>query len=140
MTLDSTIDSSNPQPRHTPNMVKFLHTNAVYDVWQCHHTTERGYTFFSPDHNTYSLIDYFLVAKWLLQRVSRSEIETITWSDHAPTSIFISNPSSPPSYKVWRANMYVMKTSPYTDQLQTQLEEYVDNKIGFRPSYVMDGL
>lgn len=67
--------------------------------------------FCSPVYNTYNHIDYFLVDKWLLQKVRRSDIETITWSDHASTCISISNQTSPPPHKVWRANT-AWKTLP----------------------------
>lgn len=80
-------------------MAKFIHNNALYDVWHCHHPTECGYTLFSFVHNTYPCIDYVLVDKWLLQRVSESDIEIITWSDYAPTStITTQRPLHPTRY------------------------------------------
>lgn len=54
-------------------------------------TTLRSVTtcFFSATHNSYSKIDYFLVDKWFLQQICKSNISSITWSDHAPISITI---------------------------------------------------
>lgn len=43
--------------------------------------------YFSPSHLSYSRIDYFIVDKWTLQKVTESTIGTITSSDHAPISI-----------------------------------------------------
>lgn len=91
---DSTVDTWNPCSRLIPNMVNFLHANALYDVWWCHHTTDRGLHLFLSVHNTYTRIDCFLVDKWLLQKAIRSDIKTITWSDNAPTIISFSNPTS----------------------------------------------
>lgn len=45
--------------------------------------------FFSNVHHTYSCIDLFMVDKFMLQKIVKSNIHVITWSDHAPISISV---------------------------------------------------
>lgn len=49
----------------------------------------KNYTFFSNVHHTYSCIDLFLVDTFFLQKVTKSDIRYITWSDHASISISV---------------------------------------------------
>lgn len=114
---DYNLDVSNPGMKHTSPMSKFLQMNDLFDVWRCHHTTERNYTFFSTTHNSYSRIYYFLVDKWLLQRINNSDIAEITWSDHPPS-------------KIGRANSFLIQSSPYAEDLQCQLSEFFQHNVG----------
>lgn len=78
-----------------------FHLHDLHDAWRCYHANERDYTFFSPSHNSYSGIDRFLLYKWLLQNVQSSEIHAITWSDHAPINMILSNSPSQPNSYTW---------------------------------------
>lgn len=128
---DASMDTFNPNPRRDPTMAKFIQKNAFYDVWCCHYPTECDYTFYSSVHNTYTRIDYFLVVKWILQKICESDIEAITWSNHTTVSITITNPTSPPPFKIWRANTTVMKSSTYAELLKKKnLEEFFQNNVG----------
>lgn len=59
--------------------------------------------------NSYSRIDLCLVDQWLLQRISSSEIIVITWSDHAPISITISESDSLGPTLLWRCIYKLIK-------------------------------
>lgn len=110
-------------------MHHFLLANELYDVWRCHHTTEKDFTFHSTAHNSYSRIGYFLTDKWLLKRISASTIELITWSDHAPICLTIDSSNSPNPTKLWRANTSLMKSSPYAEEIQCQIDEYFEHNV-----------
>lgn len=73
-------------------------------------------------------IFYFLVDKWLLHKTTNLDIASITWSDHAPASITHSVASA--LHKIWRANPFILQTSPYTDLLQKHLIYFFQHNIG----------
>lgn len=85
---------------------------------------EREYIYHSPVHITYTRIDYFLIDKWLLQKVCNSDIAPITWADHAPTSITISNCASTPARNIWKANAQILKTSSYAESIQQRFQNF----------------
>lgn len=60
----------------------------VHDVWICYRASKCDFTYFSPQYNSYTQIDMFLVDKLILQKVFSSTIADITWSNHA--AIFMS--------------------------------------------------
>lgn len=85
--LNPTLDATSTS--QTELLGPLLHKLDLYEVWRCHHTSEKDFTFFSTPHIAYSRIDYLLVDKYMLGKVSRSQIGNITWSDHAPVRITI---------------------------------------------------
>lgn len=90
--IDPQLDSSNIKRRKSTALSSLISLEDLYDPWRCQHGTERDYSFFSNTQNSYSRIDLFLTSKALLQKISRSRIGVITWSDHAPVSITLSIP------------------------------------------------
>lgn len=90
---DNNMDTTSPAKRRISPLKNFLSSQDLFDVWRCHHGSEKNFTHFSPRHNSYSRIDLFATDKWLLQNVCQSAIHATTWSDHAPISISITDPS-----------------------------------------------
>lgn len=82
--------------------------SSLLNMWQCHHASEKVYSFFSHVHLTYSCINLFLVDKFLLQSISESKIHDITWSDHAPVSITISGGLAETRANRWHNDVYLM--------------------------------
>lgn len=124
---DNSLDTSSSNTRLTSPMGTFIRNNDLYDVWRCHHSTERDYSFFSHQHNSYTRIDFFLVDKWTLAKVSDSSIATITWSDHAPVSITTDNLSSLSRTKCWRANASILHSSEHSTVIQNLGEKTFAN-------------
>lgn len=111
-------------------MGSFIRNNDLYDVWRCHHTTERDYSFFSHRHNSYTRIDYFLVDKWTLTKISNSSIGTITWSDHAPVSMEVVDGPQHTRTRIWRANSEIIHSPEHSDFIRKHLEEFFDINAG----------
>ncbi|XP_075719851.1 troponin T, cardiac muscle-like [Rhinoderma darwinii] len=66
----------------------------------------------------------FFVDKYLFEKVTSSEIGPITWSDHAPISISMSEHfNKPPSFP-WRINHFILNASKYQDAHVSNLEEF----------------
>lgn len=55
-------------------LAHFISSSNLFDIWNSQHSPERDFTFFSKAHYTYSRIDLFLVDKFLLQKVTKSDI------------------------------------------------------------------
>lgn len=70
------IDTTSTTKRRESPLKKFLASNDLFDVWRCHHGSERDYTYLSTHHMSYSRIDMFITDKWLLQKISASVIPT----------------------------------------------------------------
>lgn len=67
-----------------------LSAQTIFMIFGNVSTLLRGTTpFFSQVHLSYSRIEMFLLDKFLLQKISLSEIGNITWTDHAPASITV---------------------------------------------------
>lgn len=118
--LDSTSNRKH-LPSPLPNLM--MHED-IYATWRCLHTSERDYTYHSPRFNCYSSIDLCIVDKWLLQRISSSEIADITWSDNAAISITISDSEFPSPALLWRCNNKLIKEQTMNNVLTQWLRDY----------------
>lgn len=127
---DNNIDTSSRNYRLASPMGSFIRNNDLYDVWRCHHTTEGDYSFFSHRHNSYTRIDYFLVDKWTLTKITDSSVGTITWSDHAPVSVNVADRPHPPRNKIWRANAAIIQSPEHSAYIRKHLEEFFDLNEG----------
>lgn len=127
ITPSTSMDSSAPSRCHNLSLHSFLNEHQLQDVWRCQHASELDYTFFSPCHISYSRIDLFLMDQWTLKKISSSHIHSITWSDHSPVSITISDALLLPTF-LWRMNTHVLQESPYNTILKDHLEEFFLNK------------
>lgn len=88
-------------------------------------TRRRKTTPISRPHTIHILkIDYFLVDKWVLQKIHNSTLNPITRSDHAPMSIIIASSTTSNPIRIWRANTQVMQSSPYAEQIQNHLTDF----------------
>lgn len=122
------IKEQSRSPARKTGPKQFLLQEDLHDPWRYHHTREKNYTFFS--HNTYSRIDCFLTDKNILQKVVKAQIYNISWSDHAPISLEISEGRTGKNVSLWRNNTYVLSHPGYVSELKTQLEEFFSFHAG----------
>lgn len=127
---DNLMDISSRTNRLSSPMGTFIRNNDLYNMWRCHHTTERDYTFFSYRHNSYTRIDYFLVDKWLLPNITNSTISTISWSDHAPIILTIDTLLSVSKMRIWRANALIPQLPSHSTYTRDRLEEFFELNKG----------
>lgn len=121
---DPIFDTSLSCKRLHPHLGDLLHASAVYDMWRCHHSNERGYLFFSSRHMSYFWIYFFLVDKWVLQQTSSSSIHDITWSEYAAISIDIEEKGACPKVFVWSCNNVIIQNLDNWQKLSKHLEEF----------------
>lgn len=88
LVVDIHMDTTSAAKGRESPLKHFFAANDLYDVWRCHHGSEKDFTYFSLHHKSNLRINIFLTDKWLLQKISTSVIHTMTWSDHAPITVF----------------------------------------------------
>lgn len=68
-------------------------------------------------HHTYSFIDVFLVDKFMLQKIVKSDIHVISWSDHAPVSISVGVGKTPKEEQIDGGMTYLLCLNLKTPKL-----------------------
>uniref|UniRef100_A0A8C5N056 exodeoxyribonuclease III n=1 Tax=Leptobrachium leishanense TaxID=445787 RepID=A0A8C5N056_9ANUR len=135
------IDRGGPTPgaTHTgtpqdKQLARFLTDTHLLDVWRLQHPGEHDFTFFSHPHSSHSRIDLFLLPPTSLQWVTRSDIGNISWSDHAPISLWISLPGGRAPWS-WRLNFSLLQNSEVKAEISAALDRYfLENATeGIRP-------
>ncbi len=112
--LDSTIDRPNSLGnksiwKSAETIKLFMSDFGLGDSWRIQHPNVKKYSFFSPVHQSYSRIDFFLTSNSIISNISESNIHPIVISDHAPVTLKwnINNPHKP--FTRWRFNTSLLK-------------------------------
>ena len=79
----------------------FLQMYNMSEPWRSLNPNSKHYSFFSPVHNSYSCIDYFLIDNQLMPSVKDCRYEGIVISDHGPVVLQISFPKKS-AWRPWR--------------------------------------
>lgn len=124
--MDRCLDRSGGPSRLTQDLQLFANEEELHDTWRYSHSTERDYTFYSNPNRTHSRIDFFLVDKMVLPRVSASSIGQITWSDHAPIELSIETAYNITGRPTWHLNPYTLKNSENLSFISSQLSEFFE--------------
>lgn len=122
------LDLSNPlrSKQRRATLSQFLASSNLFDVWRCQHSTERDFTIFSNVHHTYSRIDLFLVDKFMLQKIEKSNIHVITLSDHAPISISVGDQGIETRANRWRYDIFTLSHQENLKSIRRALNEYFE--------------
>lgn len=96
---------------------------ALIDVWRHRYPAARAYTCHSTSHATMSRIDYILVSKTLLPKVTGVGFAPRALSDHSPCWILASLLTTAPK-EVWRLNPYWLSVLTEHDTIERELQFY----------------
>uniref|UniRef100_A0A3P9C723 exodeoxyribonuclease III n=1 Tax=Maylandia zebra TaxID=106582 RepID=A0A3P9C723_9CICH len=99
--LDQDLDRSLPR-RGTENL-------GLNDIWRTMHPEGREYSFYSPPHNVYTRIDYFLISEALVNNSIDSSIGNIVFSDHV---------------RRWHLNVSLIKDSGFIKLIRDEIQFY----------------
>lgn len=124
ITMDPSIDSTARTRIKKLGLAPCVLQEDFHDPWRCMNPTGRDFTFFSNPHSSYSRIDYFLVDRKLLLKVSDATIDNISWSDHAPVSFEIADGHPRFNTSLWRNNTFLLADSACTEELKVRLQEF----------------
>lgn len=124
LVADPIMDASSRSKSHSPSLGSFIHTEDIHDVWCCQHANEHDFTYFPPQHNSYTCIDMFLVNKLLLQKVASSTISDTLWSDHAIICISLVEVDSCSPMYPWRCNNSIIQNPEFQKTIDDQLDKF----------------
>lgn len=128
-TLDSSLDRSSSKtitPSKSAYCInEFLKAYGVVDPWRFRYPTSKQFSFFSPVHQSYSRIDYFLIDQKLLHMVTKIEYSSIVISDHAPVILQLSFPENTPTFS-WRLNSRHLSDEKFVEFINTQIDLFME--------------
>lgn len=93
----------------------FLQAYGVIDPWRFKYPTSKQFSFFSPVHQTYSRIDYFLIDQKLLPMITKVEYDSIVMSDHCPVLLKLRFPENIPPKRTWRFNPRLLADKKFVE-------------------------
>ena len=122
--LDRSIASSQPLTRSAKCIKAFLSTYKIMDPWRFKNPSDRTYSFFSPVHQSFSRIDYFLVDCKLLPLIQECKYQAIVISDHAPHVMKMLF-TKPIRTRTWRFNNVLLSDESFSAFIKTQIEYFM---------------
>lgn len=125
-TLDRSRTTSGTLSKSAETINSFLQMYGVIDAWRYRNPVSRQYSFFSPAHQSYSRIDYFLLDKKLLPLLRSCEYEGIIISDHSPVTMALCFPNNEPPQRTWRLNPRLLSDEDFVNFLSAQIDLFLD--------------
>ena len=102
--IDRSNTSANVRLSHSAKTInEYMDDFGLVDSWRLRNRLTREYTFFSPVHQSFSRIDFFLTCKSINPKTS-TKIHPIILSDHAPVSLTVQIESTFKPSQTWRFN------------------------------------
>uniref|UniRef100_A0A8C5LRZ7 exodeoxyribonuclease III n=1 Tax=Leptobrachium leishanense TaxID=445787 RepID=A0A8C5LRZ7_9ANUR len=121
---DTSAGRSSVPPHILRSCRRSLHTSSAL------HPTDKDFTFYAPPSQTYSRIDYIFISHYHLPTLRHASIGTVTWSDHAPTSITISSPLYCPTVSNWCLNDSLLSDPLVEEEGRQVLTNYFEENTG----------
>lgn len=91
LVLNANLDRSSHRQASLSKSAKviqnFMETYKIIDPWRTLNPNRSEYSYYSPVHQTYSRIDFFLIDSKLLSLITHCKYETIMLSDHGPVTL-----------------------------------------------------
>lgn len=128
--LDPFLDRSStrkiPKNNSSTFLNSYINNMNLVDLWRFTNPRGRDYSFFSPVHNSYSRIDYFLLDTSLVPFVTDVKYHAISISDHSPLTFSIFLEGLEPSSRSWRLNPQLLTDKEFCEFLETQMKLYFE--------------
>ena len=128
--LDTYLDRSSMSKVQRNTSSEFLNTfinNAnILDIWRTTNPSGRDYSFYSPVHNSYSRIDYFLVDAKLAPSIVNVKYHSIVISDHSPLTFLLCLDHVDKPHTSWRLNSYLLTEKKFREYLKAQISLYFE--------------
>lgn len=133
LTLDSKIDTPTGKThisfKALKNLKQLLHSFHLVDGWRVTHYGKRDYNYYSKIHNTYSLLDMFLVDQFYLERTRSFTIEPITISDHASITVTFLPISAGHLERTWQLNESLLDDNKVVETLSCKIKTYFETNM-----------
>lgn len=127
--LQPELDSSNKKVIFSKPIHRKINTLmndiGIIDVWRDLYPNTKDYTHFSPPHNVYTRIDYYLMFNRDRTRVTSCDIGTIDISDHAPIylTVKLDNKSKD---TLWKLNLNLLNDPSFKICIKNEIHSYLE--------------
>ena len=131
--IHSSLDRSTVNLKPLSNSGKvinsFIDSYGVVDPWRFKNPTAKTFSFFSPAHQSYSRIDYFLLDKKLLPILNSIEYESIVISDHSPVVMQLCFPEFVPPHRAWRLNTGLLSDEDFIKFVSVNIDVFLETNM-----------
>lgn len=128
MILDPRIDTTSTS-RSKNNLTRIVNTfmkeQGMVDVWRELHPLDKECTHRSMTHNTFSRIDYAIMNRWDLHRVTECKFGVADVSDHCAIHLKL-NLNSRSKNTSWRLNLSCLNNKETKDQIKKDIKQYIE--------------
>ena len=107
----------------------FLEAYGIIDPWRYKHPETKQFSFFSPVHQSYTRIDYFLIDQKLLPMIKHVEYSSIVISDHSPVILKLCFPDNVHPQRTWRLNSRLLADKAFVDYINDQLDTFLETNL-----------
>lgn len=121
---DKILDRTQGCARSALEIRSILNEENLHDIWRYQNSNEKDFTYFSPSKGTHSRIDMILTDSPSLESALRTSIGYITWSDHAPVTLTLSNGPILTGNSPWCLNTFLIKSTNIIEEVRSTLVEY----------------
>lgn len=126
---DTSLDRSSPKQISLSNSAKAVLNCSTHlgisDPWRYRNPHSKVFSFFSPPHQSFSQIDFFLIDNKLLHVVTASSYHPIVISDHGPTSLDTDFPFTT-SPSLWKFSSHLLADQEFKNFVATQINNYIE--------------
>ena len=113
-------------PKAVVTLQRFCNSLGLIDIWRIMNPSGSDYTFFSPVHQTYSRIDFFLISKALISSAMGCKIGNILISDHAWVGLDLLPQSERRKSYRWRLISSLLQDPVNLEWPRTELNNYLE--------------
>lgn len=124
--LDRSSNRKIPKNNSSIFLSSYLKNMNLIDLWHFTNPSGRDYSFFSPVHNSYSRIDYFLVDASLVPITTDINYNTTSISDHSPLTFNLFLENMDPQTRSWRLNPRLLTEKEFCDFIEPQIKLYFE--------------
>lgn len=128
--LDTYLDRSStkkpPQNASTQFLNSYIQNTNILDIWRIMNPSGRDYSFYSPVHNSYSRIDYFLVDAKLAPFALDVQYHSIVISDHSPLSFSVCLDHMDKPHNSWKLNPQLLTDKNFCEYLKHHISFYFE--------------
>lgn len=126
--LNTDLDRSSRNPtnlsKSAKTIQKFMEKYKIIDPWRTQNPNRRQYSFYSPVHQTYTRIDFFLIDYNLLPLIKNCDYETIMLSDHSPVQLQLKL-GYKYTTKTWRFDNSLLSNEQGLEEIRNQIIFYL---------------
>lgn len=138
LTLDQKLDRSSdkkaPKTKSADTINTFMKDYGLNEIWRTTHPNDREYSFYSPVHNSYTRIDYFIISTSIIHRVISCDYLPRVITDHSPISLTILPKKHLQNFYRWRVNNHLLHDPKFEEFITSRIQLFLETNAPTAPS------